>query len=348
MRVLFVCEGRTVPATRFRVEQYIPYFERAGQECTLRYGYGYNYNRWALGRGALAYKGACALRKLLAASDIRRVDLVVLQRSFLPFSALPEQLLARLRVPFVFDFDDAVYLAARGVPNARRAQTLERVSSAATRITAGNPYLARRAGQPGKTHVVPTGVDTKRYVPATRWSRDIVIGWIGTSHNLTFVRQILPSLLRVLRANAGVRLRLVSNCRLLELEGVERVEQWEWSAREEVAALQSFDIGLMPLEDNELARGKCAFKIIQYMSVGIPVVASRVGANIEVVRNSGAGLLVPPGEAWDPVLQELLDNGSLRRDMGMAGRTHAVERYDAERVASEYLSVFADALQPRG
>jgi glycosyltransferase involved in cell wall biosynthesis len=344
MRILFICEGKTIPSTRFRVAQYVRHFEAAGHRCTLRFGYGSLYNEVAARPWGAAYKAACALRKIAALRDIGRFDLVVLQRSILPFNSLIERTLERLKIPFVFDFDDAVHLGPEGVRSKRRARTLAEVAAAATYVTAGNAHLADRAGQLHKTTVIPTAIDTSRYRPQPSNGGDVVVGWMGTASNLVFLRSILPTLLETLHREPGVRLKLVSNGRLKELEGIERVEQKQWLEAEEISDLQSFQIGLMPLFDNELARGKCGFKMIQYMSVGIPALASRVGANAAILSDSGAGVLIEPGGDWGEGLRELIGNESLRRSMGEAGRRHVIQRYDAAQIARDYLSAFEAAL----
>jgi glycosyltransferase involved in cell wall biosynthesis len=343
MRILFICEGETIPATRFRVAQYVRHFEAAGHRCTVRHGYGSRYNAVASKPWASAYKAACALRKIAALRDAARFDLVVLQRSILPFNSSIERLLERFEIPFVFDFDDAVHLGPDGAVSVRRAKTLAKVAAAATHITAGNAQLADCAGQLHKTSVIPTAIDTSRYLPRPAMGEDVVVGWMGTASNFPFLRSILPTLLEALQ-QPGIRLKLVSNGYLRELQGIERVEQKAWSEAEEISDLQSFQIGLMPLFDSELARCKCAFKLIQYMSVGIPALVSRVGVNAAVLGDSGAGLSIEPGGDWGAPLHELIRDTALRRTMGEAGRKHVLQNYDAAQISRAYLSAFEAAL----
>ncbi|HBQ11117.1 MAG TPA: hypothetical protein DEF51_08050, partial [Myxococcales bacterium] len=297
LRVLFLTEGRDVPASRFRAEQFFPFFEREGVRCTLVGAYGKLYNRLHTTPLGGPYK--LLTRAARAASGLRaaRYDLVFSQRPALPQSPLPERLLARLQPRIVFDFDDAIWLGPGGTPSAARERTFRHVVGCARWVVAGNGYLARRAAAPEKTTVLPTVVDMDATTPPLkpRGPRAPVVGWMGTAGNLPFLEAVMPDVLRAVADTPGARVRIVSNARSRRYESHPSVEQVGWSRDREVDLLRSFDVGLMPLPDDELTRGKCGFKMIQYMAVGAAVVASAVGANPELFAGSGAGELVPPG-----------------------------------------------------
>src|SRR5690606_15523920 len=134
----------------------------------------------------------------------------------------------------------------------------------ATHVIAGNRYLADLANSPAKTTVIPTVVDTDVYRPIEDVSpaRPVTIGWMGSSGNFGSLRLIVPAVVKVLEALPNVRFRIVSNAPFHELQGVPKVEQIPWSRDREIALLQSFDLGLMPLENSEATLGKCGFKMI--------------------------------------------------------------------------------------
>ncbi len=347
-RVLFALEGKTIPATRFRVEQYLPYLRAAGIQADLRYGYGTHYNQaLRLPRAAqLAYKIAGRLRKAAWLTTAPAYDLVFMQRNALPGTALPEQLLAHTGIPVIYDFDDAVHAQAYDGSGSKNAQMFRDMVALSTELVAGNDYMAGIAAAPEKTTVIPTAVDITRYKPADRRaSDDIVIGWIGTRTNYPYIESIAPQLFEVLRAFPGARLRMISNGRSPVFEGHDRVEQVAWSEQTEIELLQSFDIGLMPLFDDEIARGKCGFKMLQYMAVGAPVVASRVGANGPLFEGSDGGSLVDPrSNDWVTPLTELLRDADLRKHQGASAREHVSNHYSAEKMAAKYLEVFRRAL----
>lgn len=341
MNVLFLCEGTTVPASRFRVGQFVPHFERHGIRCDVRYAYGDRYNRLSRTRLGGPYKLLTRLKRIPFAADADEFDLCFVQRPALPQSALPERLLAEINPRIVFDFDDSIHLGPGGTPNRRREQTLRRNVAIARRVFAGNEYLASLADAPQKTIVIPTVIDTDVYVPSPRSSDGpLVIGWMGTSGNFPFLERVRAPVERALDALDDAVVRLVSNADFEPWADHPQVEQIRWSAEREVSLLQSFDIGLMPLVDGPLTRGKCAFKMIQYMAVGTPVVVSAVGANVEVFENSDAGFCVSTFDAFTDAIVSLGRDAKARRERGEAGRRHTVERYSIRAVLPRYLDCF--------
>lgn len=339
-RILFMSEGVDVPASRYRIVQLLPAFERAGVRCDVLHAYGSLYNRVfsVPGLGA-AYKTATRARRALATA-LARTDLLFLQRTAFPQSALAERIAHRRGVPMILDVDDAIFLGPGGRPSRLRERAYRDALRVADHYIAGNRWLVEVGGVPEKTTLIPTVIDTDRYVPpARRAGDDVTIGWIGTAGNFPFLERIVPSLRRVLAEAPRARVRIVSNARFSPLEGVERVEQIEWSAAAEIELLQSFDVGLMPLIDSPIARGKCAFKMIQYMAVGAPVVVSAVGANVEVLGDRDLGHALSDFD-WTDALLGLVRDPERRARMGAVGREHAVREYSVAAVLPRYLEIF--------
>jgi glycosyltransferase involved in cell wall biosynthesis len=125
-------------------------------------------------------------------------------------------------------------------------------------------------------------------------------------------------------AEGAVRLVVIGG-RAPRIEGVV-IEEVPWREATEVSLINTFDVGVMPLPDDEWARGKCAFKLIQYMACGVPVVASRVGANVDVVT-SECGFLVSNDDEWLAALRTLREDSALRARMGSASRTRIEMHY---------------------
>lgn len=344
MKILFLTNGLTEPASRFRVMQFLPHFRRAGIECTNRSAYGAQYNRLANRSIGPAYKLACRLSRAAYTLFPDAYDLVFLQRTALPGSALPERIAALRHGRVVFDFDDSIFLGPDTLESPSRRRAFRHAVRASRHVIAGNQYLAEQAAAPEKTTVIPTVVDTDVYTPAPerRAGDRVVIGWIGTSTNFVFLPQVVPAILRILDENPRAVFRLVANARYAELDGHPRVEQIPWSAETEIPLLQSFDVGVMPLYDSEAARGKCGFKMIQYMAVGCPVLASDVGANPAILGGSGAGELVGGPEGWYPPLRALVESAELRRRMGESARRHVVRSYSTLGVLGVYLRLFEE------
>lgn len=342
MRAIFFTDGVEVPASRYRCEQFFPYFAAAGIDPTLSYAYGRRYNQVHHTKLGPAYKLGSRLKRaarelLLPFSDF---DVAVLQRTAIPQTALPERFVASVgHVPTIFDFDDSLHIGASGERSALREAAFRQAIESADHLVAGNEWLAEFAGRPDKTTIIPTVIDTDRYVPAEKIEDGVVIGWMGTSGNFPFLEQVVPSLQSLLRRYPELRIRIVSNADFRPLAGVPRVEQIRWTPTREIELLQSFDIGLMPLEDSLVTRGKCAFKMIQYMAVGRPVVVSAVGANVEVSRGADLGAVLDDWENWESALAELIDDEERRAEMGANGRQRAVAHYSVDAVLPTWLTL---------
>ncbi|MCB9655217.1 MAG: glycosyltransferase family 4 protein [Deltaproteobacteria bacterium] len=288
------------------------------------------------------------LRRGLASLKSRGFDFVFFQRTAIPETAIFEKLSNQLNPRTIFDFDDAIFLGPSGAASLLRQRAFKAATSFSRHLIAGNRFLAESAEAPGKTSVIPTVIDADRYSPTKPGAQaryGTTIGWMGTSTNFRFLEYVAPAIQRVLAQDKRVRLRLVSNAYCPVFKAHPQVEQIPWSAEKELELLRSFDVGIMPLEDNQLTRGKCAFKMILYMAVGCPVVVSPVGANIDVLDQSEAGYLAPDHETWAARLIELVSNEALRRSMGAAGRARVVSTYSVASVIDRYIEIFEKVRQ---
>lgn len=340
MNVLFLTEGTTVPAARFRVGQFVPHFEAKGIRCTVRAAYGDHYNRISRTPLDVPYRVTKRAARVLKSLDAGRFDAVFLQRPAFPFWSLPELLVHGLNDKTIFDFDDSIFLDADGQERAR-ARAFDEVVAAVRQNIAGNRWLADRAGHPEKIRVIPTVIDTDRYVPRSRRDEErVVIGWMGTRSNFASLDTVAPVIRSVLDAHPQTCFRVVSNAPYPTLADHPRFEFIAWSADREIQLLQSFDIGLMPLPDNPLTRGKCGFKMIQYMAVGSAVIASPTGANAEIFAGSDAGFLARTDDEWRISLEHLIAAPNDRNDAGSSARAHVEDRYSVRSVIPKYLDVF--------
>jgi glycosyltransferase involved in cell wall biosynthesis len=194
---------------------------------------------------------------------------------------------------------------------------------------AGNAYLASWARQyNADVSVIPTTVDTDRYKPLVRPPNDVpVIGWSGTSTTSMYLRDIREVFTRLAETH-NFRLRVIGAGNFEPIAGV-ACDLIPWTSEGEIDELSKIDIGLMPLRDDDWARGKCGLKALLHMSLAEPVVCSPVGVNADIIENGRNGFLASSTEEWVARLRELLESPELRRRLGAAGRETVIERYSA-------------------
>lgn len=360
MKVLFFCISPEMGASsRFRVYNYVERLERAGVRCHLSPPYGNRLHRLFTlnpSRPVVAFKLALTmLNRLAALWRVRGSDVVFIQRELLEiFPNRLERLVAALNPRLVFDFDDALHREFRRKPRGLLARLVDPDKTEANIrlarvVIAGNEYLAdyARAFNP-EVFVVPTPVDLDR-LPRPREHRPgpVTVGWIGGGGNLVYL-DLLAEVFRDLQREHALTFRVVCD-REYRAPGV-RVDNKTWRLEEEAEALLGFDIGIMPLPDNEYTRGKCGFKILQYMAAGLPVVCSPTGVNQDIVVDGVTGFVARDPAAWREKLAALIRDVDLRRRMGAAGRKLVAERYDREVVFPAFLEALRAAAvrRPRG
>lgn len=339
-RILLLTKyARNGASSRYRTFQYLPSLEQAGNHCHVipLFDETYLEHRYRSGRGRVRDILRALLRRLAALAKVRRYDLVVVEYELLPyFPALLERWLGWLGVPYVADYDDALFHQYDQHKSwwVRRllGKKISRVMRGARLVTVGNAYLAdyaRRAGAKG-VEVIPTVVDLERYSrplafenPSTRFA----IGWIGTPATAKYLQGVAPALGEVCIDGKG-HLQIIGSGPF-DLPGV-TVEVIPWDESTEVDHLKRLDVGIMPLPDEPWERGKCGFKLIQYMACGLPVVASPVGLNSEIVEHGVNGFLAETQEDWELALRSLQGDAGLRQRMGQAGRIKVEERYSLQ------------------
>jgi glycosyltransferase involved in cell wall biosynthesis len=278
----------------------------------------------------------------------RNYDLLWVQYEMFPYlPGFMERLGAWSGIPIVCDYDDAIFhnydRHPRRLVRSLLGNKLEPLLSRAAAVICGNVYLKSYAERYcANSVVVPTVVDTSVYVrrSAPTDSGRLVVGWLGSPTTWHNVEPFLPAIMAAVRSR-GATLRVIgAGSRFKPVDGIEAVD---WSEAEEVPELQRMDIGIMPLLDRPFQRGKCGYKLIQYMACGLPVVASPVGVNTEIVAENGNGFLASDPAAWTAALERLLDDAELRTRMGSVGRQLAVERYSLAAHQSRVLDILRSA-----
>jgi glycosyltransferase involved in cell wall biosynthesis len=351
----FTRYGRRAASTRQRFVQYFPALRESGIEVEHLPLLGDDYvanlvtgEPYPPARVVGAY--AQRLRQLLTGRDS---DLYWVYVELLPYvPALPERLAARGK-RIVYDFDDAFFHTydqsrnplVRALLGGKHAAQLKRAAA----CVCGNDYIERFAARHcDRTMVVPTVVDTEAYQPAAGGgSEPMTIGWIGSPTTWPGVRPILP-ILEDICARYGARFLVVGAGREAERDAFPAMVPRDWSEATEISDVQSMDIGIMPLLDRPFERGKSGYKLIQYMACGLPVVASPIGVNTEIVKEGVNGLLASSAEEWRAALSSLVLDSGLRAALGAAGRVDAAQRFSLASQTPRLIELFNRVAQTRG
>jgi glycosyltransferase involved in cell wall biosynthesis len=355
---MFFAEGEPrhglSPASRLRAYQYAPLFAAEGIDCHYLPSHPPKYFHGAYWLSRLRHNARWVYRVIVLCGwifmcvtrlwQMRRVrpqDIVVLQRDFLPNSwSFLEKRLMRRTGHLVFDLDDAIL--------EQNPQKIRMILGQARRVIVSTPYLAQQVAPFNpNVAVIPTPVDTDSIKPAPQphAAAEPVIGWIGTSGNLVYLKSI-GDVFRKMAENCRFRLRIVSN-RTYASEypklppGI--LETVDWRLEDETAQLQGFDIGIMPLDPGPWCLGKGGFKLLQYMAAGLPVVASPVGFNRELIRHGVNGFLAGSAEEWEQYLSQLLSDRDLRRRMGQQGRQLVEKEFSLRPTFAKLLRVIDSA-----
>jgi glycosyltransferase involved in cell wall biosynthesis len=346
----------TSPGQRFRIEQWAPILAQDGIEIQHEPFESPELRGLLYAPGRLARKmrlvAAAFRRRVAVLRRLREYDLVYIFREAAVLGpAVFERWVHRSRVPYVFDFDDAVfiryvspansYLSYLKFPGKTRG-----ICRRAAHVMAGNGHLAEYARHvsPNVT-IVPTTIDTDRYTVMPRTPVEgppPILGWSGSFSTIQHLDALRGVLARLARAHR-FRLRVIGAPHYA-IDGVD-VEAVPWCSATEVEDLRPIDIGLMPLPDDPWSRGKCGLKALQYMALGIPTVCSPVGVNSEIIQEGVNGLLAATDETWLETLGRLMASPPLRERLGAAGRRTVEERYSARVQAPVVARIFASVVR---
>ncbi len=341
MRIAFLTSGRIVPSSRFRVLQFVPHLQRLGHECLVLPSRPEKYDSLPLlGFRLSGVVKRCNRRSDLAALERWLPDVVVLERELFSDATFDvEQALRRIARRLVLDIDDGLFVLNR--------HKFEVLCGLCDHVIAGSELLAARV-QPINSHVtvIPTCVDVEKFrVPSSEFrgadtrnselgTRNFILGWTGTAANIEYlealrepVKQLareFPIELRVIAESDGPLRRLG-----FDRDGIQ-TRFVRWSEATEIADLQAFDIGLMPMPDTDWTRYKCGLKILQYMAAGVPAVASPVGVNSEIIHHGVNGWLATTPDEWLFVLRQLLSDPSRGETVASFARKTVEERYSVQ------------------
>lgn len=338
VRVEAIVSGRLAASSRFRVLQHVPALGRLGVEVSAhpprisKYASvpGRLARRPLAGPVArLALQGVKLGARLPSAARSWRADVTWLEREVLPGHLTLEPLLHN---PVLFDVDDAIWLLSEGHERATRA-----VARRAACVVAGNDFLADWFGPIAPAvERVWTAIDTDRFAPAPRYDGPFVIGWTGSGYTLRYLRAKSHAIARFLAEAPDARLTVVADT-FIDLPGIplDRIDLVPWTPGNEAEVIQGFDVGLMPLGAGEWAKGKCAFKMLQYLACAVPAVVSPVAMNAQVLAMAEVGLAATTDDEWVEALLALYRDRDQSRRLGRNGRDLAERSFSIPVIAPQ-------------
>ena len=245
-----------------------------------------------------------------------------------------------LKKPIYFDVDDAIWL---------NNPKIYKIAERSEGIIAGNSFIADWFSKYNKNiFIVSTAIDTNRFFPNPAINKDekFIIGWTGSADGLKYVYEIEVQLNIFIKNHKNAFIKVICDQKpVFNFITPERIIYVPWSPDTENTELQDISVGIMPLKDNEWSRGKCSFKMLQYMSMAIPVVVSDVGMNSEVLAKSEVGYGIRKPEEWQDALAALWRDQSLQRKMGETGRVLVEKEYSVVVVAEKLSEIFKKGRQ---
>lgn len=339
--------GNLGASSRIRSYQYLPYLREQGVEVMVAPLLSDNYLRdlYAGKRLGVMSILAAYTRRIRALMQRRRFDLLWIEYELFPW--LPswlESLALPKATRYLVDYDDAIFhrydLHTNPLVRRMLGQKIDGLMRRASMVVVGNEYLRDHAIAAGaeQVEILPTVVDTARYQPEYNTRHEAVaIGWIGSPSTQSYLQIVLGAISRLQQMGKPIRLIVVGGN--LPVSDNLPIVNLQWSEAGEVGMIQSFDVGIMPLLDSPWERGKCGYKLIQYMACGKPVVASPVGVNRKIVEHGANGFLAGNEDEWVSYLLRLIEDPILRTEMGKKGRSRVESEFSLELASPLLLSL---------
>lgn len=350
MRILMFAQSRTAPSSRFRIFQWVPHLEQIGHTVRVFIPRPGNYWRPKYKNNRMLYWSKVYIARALRVLSLlpmlasaKRYDIIMMNRPLVPNRNIKwlESALRKRNPRIIFDFDDAIHLVGDGAGK----EKIVRVIQQSAWVTPGNSFLAEFAKENNeRVTIIPTVIDTEKFYPVSeRQPGPLRIGWTGSRETTRLHLPMVYDVILELAREFDFELVVISNVEPDSIPGVD-MKFIPWNDEEETAIHQLFDIGLMPLVNRPFERGKCGAKLLIYGSVGVPVVASPVGANVEIVQHGKTGFLAETSDEWLKYLRTLLQDAQLRYSMGLAGRRRIEDCYSIKANLPKLVNVFERVL----
>lgn len=349
IKIVALTPEKYIPSRRFRVVQYKSFLEQRSIYIDEYYAKSFSLsqkikNLWSPVRKPItaAIVMSRVLSRVPGIIKSHDADLVWIQRPLLPGHRTLESFTKK---PRVLDVDDAIWL-----DQPFGMWSVPQIAKHMDAVIAGNEYIADWFSQYSqRIYIVPTAVNTDIFTYSQSKEvkeNEFIIGWTGTSTNFKYLYQMEKVLYRFLKDYPRTKFMVVADkAPDFQFISSQSLLYVPWSPEIEAPILQQMDVGIMPLEDDEWTRGKCSFKMLQYMASRKPVIVSPVGMNQEVLRKGNFGFGVTSEDEWYDSLKELFLNKNLRDELGKQGRKVVEENYSTKVVAAKLSEIFRDIIK---
>lgn len=358
-KILFIASHRPdrSPGQRYRFEQYFNFLRENGYDCELSYFL-------SEADDAVFYSPRNIIQKFLITirsarkrmKDVRRAnqfDIIFVQReAFMTGSTYFEKKFSQSTAKMVFDFDDSVWLLDTSNANKmwqwmKSAKKTGDIIAMSDLVFAGNNYLCDYAKTfNSNVKIIPTTINTKTFCRKEEYKNNekICIGWSGSHTTIKHFEAAVPFLKKIKQKYGDkVCFKVMGDPTYenteLAIKGI------KWTSETEVSTISSFDIGIMPLPDDQWVKGKCGLKGLSYMALEVPTIMSAVGVNPSIINDGENGFLANTDEEWVHKISQLIESFELRKKMGLSGRKTVEERYSIESQKNNYLNAFNELLK---
>jgi len=350
-KILFIAIHRPdrSPSQRFRFEQYLSFLQQNGWEYDFSNLISEKDDKIFYQKGYFFRKGLIFFKsiiiRVLDVLKASKYDVVFIQReAFFTGTTFFEWAFSRSKAKVIFDFDDSIWLSNVSDANKKlewlkNGHKTKKIIAFSDLIIAGNQYLASYAEEFNENVIViPTTIDLNYHKKIeVEISDKITIGWTGTSTTLRYLEEKL-NILEKLKNKFKNKVAFKIIVEFDKTYDSINTTTTKWSKEEEIKDLNRIDIGIMPLPDDQWTRGKCGFKGLQYMALGIPTVMSPVGVNTEIITHGENGFLAKTDQEWFDLLSKLIESEQLRKELGVKGKKTIENKYSVESQRATYLS----------
>lgn len=347
MKVLYLTKyTKKAASSRLRSFQYFPFLEKENIKITVKPFFDDAYLDKLYNKekqhpmAILRYY----FSRFFVLFTVFKYERIVIEKELFPyFFSWFERLLSFLGVKYIVDYDDAIFhnydLSKSSIISLLLKRKIDNVMKYSHCVIAGNSYLANRAinAKAKQVVIIPTVIDVEHYeVKSDFESEPVIIGWIGSPTTFKYVENLMPVLEKLIE-NYHCQVHIVGA--KSSSAAMKNIEFIPWTEATEVSSIKKFNIGIMPLNNTPWELGKCSYKLIQYMGCGIPVVASPVGMNKDVVEEGINGFFASDNQEWYDVLEKLITDNNLQKGLGGLGRRKVENEYSLSIKATLLISV---------